>query len=149
MDVRTILKQNPRPEHKITGAQSVADAIKLMTAKKTSVLIVTDDDNPTGIFTERDVLRYYQQARKSAPSKIKLNTVITHEFIAAKSTDTIAAAIDMMIKADIYHLPVIENKKIIGVLTLRDLFEFQIESLTAEIHHLKDYIEDMHEAGQD
>lgn len=149
MDVRTILKQNPRPEYKITGGQSVADAIKLMTAKKASVLIVTDDDNPTGIFTERDVLRYYQQAKNSAPSEIKLNNVITHEFIAAKSTDTITAAIAMMIKADIYHLPVIENKKIIGVLTLRDLFEFQIESLTAEIHHLKDYIEDMHEAGQD
>lgn len=149
MDVRTILKQNPRPEYKITGGQSVADAIKLMTAKKASVLIVTDDDNPTGIFTERDVLRYYQQAKNSAPSEIKLNNVITHEFIAAKSTDTITAAIAMMIKTDIYHLPVIENKRIIGVLTLRDLFEFQIESLTAEIHHLKDYIEDMHEAGQD
>jgi len=149
MDVRTILKQNPRPEYKITGGQSVADAIKLMTAKKASVLIVTDDDNPTGIFTERDVLRYYQQAKNSAPSEIKLNNVITHEFIAAKSTDTITAAIAMMIKTDIYHLPVIENKKIIGVLTLRDLFVFQIESLTAEIHHLKDYIEDMHEAGQD
>jgi len=149
MDVRAILKQNPRPGYKITGDQSVDDAIKLMTAKKTSVLIVTDDDDPTGIFTERDVLRYYQQARNSAPSEIKLNDVITHEFIAAKSTDTIPAAINMMIKSDIYHLPVMENKQIIGVLTLRDLFEFQIESLTAEINHLKDYIEDMHEAGQD
>ena len=149
MDVRAILKQNPRPGYKITGDQSVDDAIKLMTAKKTSVLIVTDDDDPTGIFTERDVLRYYQQAKNSAPSEIKLNNVITHEFIAAKSTDTITAAIDMMIKADIYHLPVMENKKIIGVLALRDLFEFRIESLTAEIHHLKDYIEDLHEAGQD
>jgi len=149
MDVRTILKQNPRPEHKIKGGQSVEDAIKLMTAKKTRVLIVTDDDNPTGIFSERDVLRYYQQAKNSAPSEVKLNNVITREFIAAKSTDTITAAIDMMIKADICHLPVMENKKIIGVLRLRDLFEFQIESLTAEIHHLEDYIEDMHEAGQD
>lgn len=149
MDVRAIFKQNPRPEYKITGGQSVDDAIKLMTAKKTSVLIVTDDDDPTGIFTERDVLRYYQQARNSAPSEIKLNDVITHEFIAAKSTDTIPAAINMMIKSDIYHLPVMENKQIIGVLTLRDLFEFQIASLADEIHQLKDYIEDLHEAGQD
>lgn len=149
MDLRAILKQNPRPGYKITGDQSVDDAIKLMTAKKTSVLIVTDDDDPTGIFTERDVLRYYQQARNSAPSEIKLNDVITHEFIAAKSTDTIPAAINMMIKSDIYHLPVMENKQIIGVLTLRDLFEFQIASLADEIHQLKDYIEDLHEAGQD
>jgi signal-transduction protein with cAMP-binding, CBS, and nucleotidyltransferase domain len=55
----------------------------------------------------------------------------------------------MMIKSDIYHLPVMENKQIIGVLTLRDLFEFQIASLADEIHQLKDYIEDLHEAGQD
>jgi len=149
MKVRAILKQKSRPVYTITGDHSVDDAIKLMTAKKASALVVTDDDDPTGLFTERDALRYYQRARNSAPSEIKLNNIITHEFIAAKSADTIPAAINMMIKSDIYHLPVMENKQIIGVLTLRDLFEFQVASLTVEIHQLKDYIEDLHAAGQD
>ena len=43
----------------------------------------------------------------------------------------------------------IEEKKIVGMLTLKDLMKHQIDSLTDEIHQLKDYIADLHEAGQD
>jgi len=46
-------------------------------------------------------------------------------------------------------LPVIEEKKIVGMLTLKDLMKHQIDSLTDEIHQLKNYIADLHEAGQD
>jgi signal-transduction protein with cAMP-binding, CBS, and nucleotidyltransferase domain len=55
----------------------------------------------------------------------------------------------MMIKSDIKHLPVIEEKKILGMLTLNDLIEQQIGSLTDEIRHLKNYIDDLHDAGRD
>ncbi len=149
MDVLAILKQKSRPVYTITSDHCVDDAIKLMTAKNASALIVTADGDPTGIFTEKDVFRCYQQIRNSALSKIKLNRVITREFIAAKPTENLTAVINRMIKSDIYHLPVMENQKIMGVLALKDLVEFQIESLTEEIHQLKEYIEDLHEAGQD
>jgi CBS domain-containing protein len=149
MDLLAILRQNSRPVCTITSDHSVDDAIKLMTAQKASALIVTTDDNPTGIFTERDVFRCYQQARSLALTEIKLNSIITRAFIAAKPTDNLTTVISLMIKSDIYHLPVIENNKIIGVLALRDLAELKIDSLTAEIHQLQDYIDDLHEAGQD
>jgi len=149
MDVRALLKQISRPVYTITSDHCIGDAIKLMTAKKASALIVTADEDPTGIFTEKDVCRCYQQAGNLALPEIKLNGVITREFIAAKPTDNLTAVINRMIKSDIYHLPVIENNKIIGVLALKDLAEFQIDSLTDEIDRLKEYIEDLHEAGQD
>ena len=47
------------------------------------------------------------------------------------------------------HLPVIKAGKIIGMLTLNDLIEQRIDSLTTENHQLKDYIDDLHDAGQD
>jgi signal-transduction protein with cAMP-binding, CBS, and nucleotidyltransferase domain len=53
-----------------------------------------------------------------------------------------------MTKADITHLPVMEEKRIVGMLTLKDLLEHQIEALTDEIHQLRDYIADLHDAGQ-
>ena len=54
-----------------------------------------------------------------------------------------------MIKSDLEHLPVIEDNRILGLLAIEDLFEFQIETLTDEIDQLNGYIEDLHEAGQD
>lgn len=149
MDVLAILKQISRPVYTITSDHCVDDAIQLMTAKKASALIVTTGEDPTGIFTEKDVYHCCQQAGNLALSEIKLNGVITREFNAAKPTDNLTAVINRMIKSDIYHLPVIENKKIIGVLALKDLAEFQIDSLIDEIDRLKDYIDDLHEAGQD
>jgi IMP dehydrogenase len=53
-----------------------------------------------------------------------------------------------MTKADITHLPVMEEKRFVGMLTLKDLLEHQIEALTDEIHQLRDYISDLHDAGQ-
>jgi len=55
----------------------------------------------------------------------------------------------MMIQADIKHMPVIKENEILGLLTLADLIEHQINMLTDELQHLREYIEDLHRAGQD
>ena len=75
--------------------------------------------------------------------------MITGTLMTVAPTDKIITAIDLMIKSDSRHLPVMQNKKILGVLTLKDLAGFQIELLTDEIHALQDYIDDLHEAAQD
>jgi signal-transduction protein with cAMP-binding, CBS, and nucleotidyltransferase domain len=54
-----------------------------------------------------------------------------------------------MIQADVKHIPVIKDDQIIGLLTLADLIQHQINMLTDELHHLREYIEDLHHAGQD
>jgi len=149
MDVLTILKQHSRPVCTVKSNQSIADAIKLMTARKADALIVTDDDHPAGIFTERDIFRYYLQAEKLPPSETKLCDIITGSLITVAPTDDITAAINMMMTSDIRYLPVMENDKIIRVLTLKDVLGCQIDLLTGEIHALQDYIDDLHEAAQD
>jgi IMP dehydrogenase len=56
----------------------------------------------------------------------------------------------MMIQTDIRHLPVIgQGGKLAGMLSIRDLVQQQVGSLTAELHYLQDYIADLQEAGQD
>ena len=149
MDVLAILKQKPRPVFTVAVNQSIDDAINLMDAKKVSALIVTDKEQPVGIFAERDVFRYYQRERKGRFSDAKIKSAVTNRLISAESTAEIANLITVMVRSDLEHLAVIDNNNIIGLLELKDLLEFQIESLTNEIHQLKDYIEDLHEAGQD
>ena len=149
MKVQALLRDNARPVYMIASDQSINDAVVLMVAKKVSALIVTEDNEPAGIFAERDVFRFYLRVKDEALSEIGLKSVMTNKLIVADPEDELSHVIAMMIKSDIKHLPVVEKRKIIGMLTFNDLIEHQIESLTDEICQLKDYIEDLHEARRD
>ena len=149
MDVAAILKTKSCPVYTVLVDQTVDDAIHLMDAKKVEALIVVDAQRPVGIFTRRDVFQYYLLSGKEALSDVKLKRAMTDQLVSAESGDDIADIIAMMIKSDLDHLPVIEDDNILGLLALKDLVKIQLESLTGEIHHLNDYIDDLHEAGQD
>ena len=149
MKVHELLKLKSRPVFTLSSDQSVDDAINLMTAQKTGALIVTEADHPVGVFAERDVFRAHIRDKTAAFTDILLKDAMTPKLLVAKSEDEISSVMSMMIQADIKHLPVIEEEKIVGMLTLADLIEHQINMLTDELHHLRDYIEDLHHAGQD
>ena len=149
MEVLAKLKKFFRPVYTVTSDQTVDDAVNLMTAKNVNALIVTEEAQPVGIFTERDVFRSYQRNKKVTFSEIKLKSAMTNKLIVADPSERISAVATRMIKSDIRHLPIVEKKKIIGILTLNDLIEYQIDSLTDEIHHLNDYIDDLHDAGRE
>ncbi|MGD8344321.1 MAG: CBS domain-containing protein [Desulfobacterales bacterium] len=149
MKVHELLPRISRPVYTLNGDQSVDDAINLMTAKKTSALIITEADHPVGIFAERDVFRAHIRDKAAAFSDILLKDAMTPKLLTAKMEDEVSAVMTMMIQADIKHMPVIKENEIVGLLTLADLIEHQINMLTDELHHLREYIEDLHLAGQD
>ena len=149
MEVLALLKDKARGVHTIASSQTVEDAICLMVSGKVSTLLVMENDQPAGIFCERDVVHAYLRNKSTAFSEIILENVMTRNLMVAEPKDAITAVMARMIKANISHLPLIEEKKIVGMLTLKDLMQHQIDSLTDEIHQLKDYIADLHEAGQD
>jgi CBS domain-containing protein len=149
MKVHDLLREKARPVYTIAGNQSVADAVDLMSRKKISALIVTENDRPIGIFAERDVFRYYLRENTTALSEIALQNAMTGNLIAAEPEDDVNRIMAVMTKADIKHLPVIKAKKLIGMLTLNDLIEHRINSLTEENHQLKDYIDALHDADGD
>jgi len=149
MKVQDLLTEKNRAVHMIAGNRSVDDAVSLMAIKKAGALIVTENERPVGIFTERDVFRFYLKDNTTALSQIALQDAMTAKRIAAKPEDEISAVLALMTRDDIRHMPVVEDDNIIGILTLNDLIAHQIESLTDEIQQLRDYIEDLHEAGRD
>jgi CBS domain-containing protein len=149
MKVHELLQLKSRPVYTLSSDQSVDDAINLMTAEKASALIVTEADQPVGIFSERDVFRAHIKDKAAAFSDIRLKNAMTHRLFVAKTEDEISSVMSMMIQADTKHMPVVKENKIIGILMLNDLIEHQIDMLTDELHHLREYIEALHHAGQD
>jgi IMP dehydrogenase len=120
-----------------------------MAAERAGALIVADNDQPVGIFTKRDVFHCLAKDKNIDLSATTLLSATTTKLITAEPGDEVDQIVAVMLKARVRYVPVMENKKIVGMLKLTDLFEHQIESLTAEINQLNDYIEDLHEAGQD
>ena len=149
MKVHELLQLKSRPVYTLSSDQTVDDAINLMTAKKASALIITEADRPVGIFAERDVFRAHIRDKTAAFTDIQLKDAMTPKLLVAETEDEVSSVMAMMIQADVKHMPVIEENKIVGMLTLADLIEHQINMLTDELHHLRDYIEDLHHAGQD
>jgi len=149
LEVLALLKDKARTVLTIASNQTVEDAICLMARGKVSALLVTENDQPAGIFSEGDVCKSLLKNKSAAFSEISLEDAMTCNYLLAEPKDAIATVLDKMIAADITHLPVMEDNKIVGMLTLRELMEHQIASLSDEIHQLNDYIADLHEAGQD
>ena len=149
MKVQDLLTEKNRAVLTIAGNRSVDDAVNLMAIKKAGALIVTENERPVGIFTERDVFRFYLADKTTPLSQTAVQDAMIARRMAAKPEDEISAVLAVMTTDDIRHMPVVEDNYIIGILTLNDLFAHQIESLTDEIQQLRDYIEDLHEAGRD
>ncbi len=149
MDAIALLKDNARRVYTIASSETVEDAIALMADRKVSALLVTENAQPTGIFSEKDLVKCLLEKNSASFSETKLQNAMTRKLLLADIRDPITTILNKMISADITHLSLIEEKKIIGILTVADLMKHQIDALIDEIHYLKDYIADLHEAGQD
>ena len=119
MEVLALLKDKARTVLTIASNQTVEDAICLMARGKVSVLLVTENDQPAGIFSEGDVYKSLLKNKSAAFSEISLEDAMTCNYLLAEPKDAIATVLDKMIAADITHLPVMEDNKIVGMLTLR------------------------------
>lgn len=149
MRVQEVMKQKRRAVHTIPAQRTVEDAIVQMTEQRTSALIVLDGETPVGIFTERDVLRCHAACRQRLFREMPLTEAMTPNLIVAQPDDLVSSAMAAMIKADIRHLPMVEDRKIAGMLTIADLVKHHVGELTAELHYLQEYITDLHDAIQD
>jgi IMP dehydrogenase len=144
-----VIKRKRRVVHTIPAQRTVEDAIVQMTERRTSALIVMDGGQPVGIFTERDVLRCHVAWRHRLFREMPLTEAMTEKLIVAQPGDLVSSAMAMMIKADIRHLPVVEDRRIALMLTISDLVKHHVGELTAELHYLQEYITDLQDAVQD
>ena len=140
MKVRQLLGIKGR-EVVITEAENtVEDAIRSMHLRKISALVVADHGRPVGIFTERDVLRCYVATDGKNFKDIHLRDAMTANLVVAELDDELSEIMAVLINRNIRHLPVVDGGALIGMLSVRDIIQSQVQKLTSEIHYLKDYI---------
>jgi IMP dehydrogenase len=135
--------------HKASGQLSVAKAIREMALKNTGVLVVVSEDDPVGVFTERDVFRCCRLHQTESFDEIKIADVMSRNIVSASPDEDTGDALKKMLEAKIRHLPIMDTGKISGMLNIIDLVREQLDLLNGEIHFLNDYISRLQDAGHD
>ena len=140
MKVKELLETKGKEVFSMEAAGSVEDAIRFMDNKKISAIIITENGNTAGIFTERDVVRCYIAKGGRKFREIPVGEAMTKNLMVAELSEDINNVMSVMVEKNIRHLPVVEQGKVIGMLSVRDIILAHVGKITAEIHYLKDYI---------
>jgi len=135
------LKQNKnRQIWTISNDQSVMQALILMSEKNIGAIIIVDsNDFPIGIFSERDYARKVILKGKSSKDTL-LDEVMTKELISVTRDYKIDQCMEIMNEKKIRHLPVLENNKIIGIISIGDVLKIMIKEQKELINHLQKFI---------
>lgn len=118
---------------------SVFDAIKLMADRAVGSLLVMDGGKLVGIVTERDYARkVILKGRSSETTSVE--EVMTTEVLTATAVQTVNECMTLMTEKRIRHLPIVEEDKVIGIISIGDLVQAIISDQREEIEQLENYI---------
>ena len=117
----------------------VFDAIQLMADKNVGALPVVDNGQLVGMISERDYTRKVTLRGKSSKDT-PVRDIMTPEPVTVNVTDTVGECMRVMTDSRIRHLPVMEGKKMIGLVSIGDLVRGIISAQTATIEALEKYI---------
>lgn len=103
--------------------KTVYDASVLMTKKGVGCIIVTTKGKPYGIVTERDIVKGISRVDISV-KKILLEEFASRPLIYASSRQTVEDVVELMTKNRIHKLPIVQQGKVVGIVTIKDLLVF-------------------------
>ena len=125
----------------VSPADSVLEALKVMAEKEIGAVIVIENEHLVGIFSERDYARkVVLQGKASKDTPVR--EIMTEKVVCVRQEQTIEDCMGLMTDKRIRHLPVLEHKKVIGVISIGDVVkemlyekEFVIKQLESYIHN--------------
>jgi CBS domain-containing protein len=139
--VKDILKNKGPEVVTIWEEKSVQEAIDTMVQNKIGALMVLQSEGKlTGIITERDVLRAYH-AHPDAAGSLAVKEIMTRKVIIGNSEDTLDYVESVMTGNRVRHLPIIAEKRLIGIISIGDVVKALSKESKIENRYLKDYIE--------
>ena len=118
--------------------ESVAAVIqKLIDYDRGSLPVCNESNELVGIITERDIVR---KCNLKDTKKIKVQDVMSRKVVVGKPEDDLDYAIAAMKQARFRHLPIVEGKQVVGMISMRDLLGIKLEESRTEVRYLSDYI---------
>ena len=137
--IATLLKNKGPEVWSVEPTDLVFDAIKSMAEKGIGSLLVMDADELVGIFSERDYARKIVLEGKSS-RETTVNDIMTRDVIRASPDQSIEDCMSVMTDNHIRHLPVVEDDRVVGMISIGDLVKVIIVEQKELISQLEHYI---------
>ncbi|KRB42646.1 CBS domain-containing protein [Phenylobacterium sp. Root700] len=139
MLVSQILKTKGDLVFTASPAETVGAICALLYSRKVGAMVVMDGDRVVGIVSERDMVRAFAEEGAAALTK-PISSCMTHDVIFAEPSETIDSLLSRMTDRRIRHLPVCQNERLVGIVSIGDLVKWKIDEVETEADGLKAYI---------
>jgi CBS domain-containing protein len=139
MTVRAILDTKGHQIESVEPDARLSAAIKTLAERKIGAVLVISQGRVEGILSERDIVRVLGE-RGAAALDEPVSTVMTRKVVSCKQADTVAAIMEMMTSGKFRHLPVIEDDRVVGLISIGDIVKWRVGEYEAEQEALREYI---------
>lgn len=123
----------------IAPNETVLKAISIMAEKGVGALVVTHEDTVVGILSERDYTRKIALMERTS-FNTTVNQIMTEKVLTITRTATVEDCLELMTDKHLRHLPVVENSKLLGLISIGDLVKAAMEDQKKLIDQLQQYI---------
>ena len=139
MTVRSILDSKGHQVLSVEPDAKLAAAVKILGEKKIGAVLVMSQGRMEGILSERDIVRVLSE-RGAGVLEEPVSAVMTHKVVSCRESDTVAGIMEMMTMGKFRHLPVVEDGKVVGLISIGDIVKRRVQEYETEQEALQNYI---------
>lgn len=140
MTVAAILAEKGREVVTIGPEETVAEAVELLAERRIGAAVVTDRNGRIlGIASERDIVAALAQFGADALQR-DMRSIMTSKVVTCQERDTLDMVLGRMTRGRFRHLPVVEDGRMVGVISIGDVVKRRIEAVEREAEEMRTYI---------
>lgn len=140
MTIAAILRTKGDDVIALTPQTRVGEAVAVLADKRIGAVPVCEEGVPVGIFSERDVVHCLAQAGAGALDR-PLSEVMTQPVQSVGAHENVIGALSLMTRRRIRHLPVVEDGRMVGFVSIGDLVKYRIDRIEADAAAMRHYIQ--------
>ena len=138
MLVRDILNKKGNKVFTSSPNTLIGEIANTLVKENIGAIVIVEKDLVVGILSERDIVRGFTEKKSVRNTKAK--ELMTKNVITCNTKNTTEELLELMVKKHFRHIPVLQNNKLIGVVSIGDLVKDRTKRLKKEIDQLKSYV---------
>src|SRR3977135_3216639 len=139
MTVRAILDSKGHQIQSVEPEAKLSDAIKILAERKIGAVLAMSKGRIAGVLSAGDIVRVLGE-RGAAVLDEPVSAVMTRKVVSCRQSDTVAAIMEMMTLGKFRHLPVVEEGRVVVLISIGDIVKRRVEEFEREQEALREYI---------